>query len=91
MRVGGTTTCALVSKLTTVMLSPSRMRSSAATAAFMAFAMRSPFIEPERSITTARFIGEGVLPEPLVAAVFSSAVICAKRNVSPFAVFAREV
>ena len=79
-RVGGTTICALESKATTVTLSPSRRRSMAPTAAFMAFAMRSPFIEPERSMTSARFIGEIAEGVP---ALSSAAATCANRNVSP--------
>ena len=62
VRVGGTTSVAWVSKLTTATLSPSRMRSTMPTAAAIAFEMRSPFIEPERSITMARFNGGALTP-----------------------------
>lgn len=54
-------TSALVSKLTTETMSPSRMRSTARAAAFMALAMRSPFMEPERSITMPRLTGGAVV------------------------------
>ncbi len=56
-RVGATTTSDDVSKSTTVIVSPSRMRCTMPTPASIARAMRSPFIEPDLSTTIARFSG----------------------------------
>ena len=52
--VGGTTTWVWVSKVTTLTTSPSSRRSTAVCAALMALRMRLPFMDPERSITSAR-------------------------------------
>ncbi len=55
--VGGTTTWVWVSKVTTLTTSPSSRRSTAVWAAAMALRRRVPFMDPERSMTSARLAG----------------------------------